>query len=90
LLNIHRRHLSDAERAKIAATIENMPHGGDRKTIKSADAPLLEPKISRKEAAEMLNSENRSHHLRQDRRYGLGLTQSTSSEARRQAGSCGV
>ena len=48
-LNLHRRHLSESQRAMVAAKLANMPRGGDRKT-ESKDQL-----ISRFDAAEMLS-----------------------------------
>lgn len=66
--NLHRRHLTESQRASIATRLANMPHGGDRKTgeNQSANLPLdlpvtAEPAfVSIRQAAEMLNVSERS------------------------------
>jgi len=48
--NLHRRHLSESQRALIAATIAGLPQGGDRKS-----EDFKGQKCTLKEAAEMLH-----------------------------------
>ena len=54
--NLHRRHLSTSQRAMIASELENMGHGGDRKS-KVANLRL---DISRSDVAKQLNVSMRS------------------------------
>ncbi|PKP91220.1 MAG: hypothetical protein CVT75_09725 [Alphaproteobacteria bacterium HGW-Alphaproteobacteria-14] len=54
--NLHRRHLTESQRASIAARVESMKHGGNRQ-----DANLhLDPRVTRAEAATLLNVSERS------------------------------
>lgn len=55
--NLNRRHLTESQRAMVAAKIENIPHGGDRKSSKYQDANLH---LNRTEAAETLSVSPRS------------------------------
>lgn len=54
--NLHRRHLSESQRARIAADIETLEHGGER----SQDANLHLDSVTRARAAEMFNVSSRS------------------------------
>lgn len=56
-LNLHRRHLSESQRAMVAAKLETLSHGGDRK---NQDANLHVDAVTRTEAAELLNVGTRS------------------------------
>lgn len=56
--NLHRRHLTDSQRAAMAIRIANMTHGGDRKSDQVADRRL--DAISQGEAAEVLNVSHRA------------------------------
>jgi hypothetical protein len=56
--NIHRRHLTESQRAMIAAQIATRQHGGDRKSDQAATLPVDIP--TQTEAAEMLNVSERS------------------------------
>jgi hypothetical protein len=56
--NLLRRHLTESQRASVAAKIENMKHGGDRKT--DQDANLRLDSVTRASAAAMLNVSERS------------------------------
>jgi len=56
-LNLHRRHLSESQRAMVAARIANLPHGGDRRSNQAANLPLEIPQDT---AARLLNISNRS------------------------------
>jgi hypothetical protein len=56
--NLLRRHLTESQRASVAAKIENMRHGGDRKT--DQDANLHLGSITRASAAAMLNVSERT------------------------------
>lgn len=55
-LNLHRRHLSESQRAVVASRLANMTHGGDRKSDQAANLP---DDISQPQAAEMLNVSER-------------------------------
>jgi N6-adenosine-specific RNA methylase IME4 len=66
-LNLTRRHLSEGQRASVAAKLANLGHGGDRKSDQSANLPLdltpAEPEpapVTVARAAEMLNVSERS------------------------------
>ena len=64
-LNLKRRHLSESQRAMVAAKLANMPRGGDRPSEKdsnfeSANLPNRIPEISQSEAANLLNVSPRS------------------------------
>lgn len=54
--NIHRRHLTESQRASAAAKIANMPYGGDRRSDQAANLPL----VTQAEAAKALNVSERS------------------------------
>lgn len=62
-LNLHRRHLSESQRAMVAALVANMGHGGDRRE-QAANLPLdptpHQPSVTQTEAAELLNVSERS------------------------------
>ena len=55
-LNLNRRHLSESQRAMVAASLETMQHGGDRQSVKQ-DANLH---LDRHQAAELLQVSPRS------------------------------
>lgn len=58
-INLHRRHLSDQERAMVAAKLANVPRGGDRKS----DSAKIKPPgggLIIEESAEKLNVSKRS------------------------------
>lgn len=55
-LNLHRRHLSESQRAAVAAKLANMGHGGDRRSDQAANLPV----VSQASAADMLNVSERS------------------------------
>lgn len=55
-LNLKRRHLSESQRAMVAANIATMRHGGDRVSEQAANLPVA----TQAEAAEMLNVSERS------------------------------
>lgn len=57
-LNLKRRHLSESQRALVAAKLANISHGGDRRSDQAANWPL--EKASQPEAAELLNVGERS------------------------------
>jgi ParB-like chromosome segregation protein Spo0J len=61
-LNLHRRHLSESQRAMVAARIAGFRHGGDRVSEQAANLPLA----TQAEAAEQLQVSERS--LRDARR----------------------
>lgn len=61
-LNIHRRHLTESQRAMAAAKLANLKHGGDRKRDQAENLPL-EPQsrpVSQSDAARLLNVSDRS------------------------------
>lgn len=55
--NLKRRHLTPSQKAMVAAAIENIPHGGDRKSEKDQDANLH---LDRSTVAESLDVSPRS------------------------------
>jgi hypothetical protein len=57
-LNLHRRHLTDQQRAAIAAEIANIRHGGDR--IKSPSGDLICTAVCQAQAAKLMNVSKRS------------------------------
>lgn len=60
--NLHRRHLTESQRAMVAARIANLNHGGYRKTDQEANLPL-EPftqGVTQADAADMLNVSERA------------------------------
>jgi len=58
-LNLHRRHLSESQRAMIGAEMAPLPHGGGRKRDQAANLPL-DPVATQKQAAELLNVSERA------------------------------
>ena len=54
--NIHRRHLTESQRAMIASELANLKHGGDRKSDQAANLPL----VSQREASEQMQVSERS------------------------------
>jgi hypothetical protein len=59
-LNLHRRHLTESQRAMVAARIANMPEGGYRRTADSANLQSQRGHISQAQAAELLHVSPRS------------------------------
>lgn len=57
-LNLKRRHLSESQRAMVAASIANMQRGGD--TVSEQSANLRNGLVSQTQAAEMLNVSERA------------------------------
>ena len=57
-LNLHRRHLSESQRAMIAAKLTNVAHGGNRKSDQVAN--LQFDSLTQTAAAELLNVSPRS------------------------------
>lgn len=55
-LNLHRRHLTESQRAMIAAKLANLGHGGKRQV---ADVQLAKENITRADAATMMNVSKR-------------------------------
>lgn len=58
-LNLHRRHLTESQRATIAARLANMPFGGNQHT-KLGSANLQTQPVTQTAAAELLNVSPRS------------------------------
>lgn len=56
--NLHRRHLSESQRASVAARVANMTRGGDRRSDQAANLP--DGSLSQQAAANMLNVSERS------------------------------
>ena len=54
-LNLHRRHLSESQRAVVAAKLANLSHGQ-----KTSDAQICATPVTQSDAAEMLNVSRRS------------------------------
>lgn len=54
--NLHRRQMSESQRAMVAAKIANMTHGGDRKSDQAATLPL----VSQADAAKQMGVSERS------------------------------
>lgn len=54
--NLQRRHLSESQRAMVAARLAKMPHGGDRRSDQAESLPL----VSQEQAAKQLNVSDRS------------------------------
>jgi ParB-like chromosome segregation protein Spo0J len=60
-LNLHRRHLSESQRAVVAARLANMPRSpGLNQHVIEVSANLQRPQISQASAAEVLNVSTRS------------------------------
>jgi N6-adenosine-specific RNA methylase IME4 len=67
-LNLKRRHLSESQRASVAAKLANMPRGGSvyrTANLQTDQASMIEPEpapamVSAKQAAELLNVSERS------------------------------
>ena len=61
--NLHRRHLTESQRAAVAAKLSNMKRGGDgsnQHQSKPANLPDSDAPLSQAQAAEMLNVSERS------------------------------
>lgn len=58
--NLHRRHLTESQRAAVAAKLANMKRGGDRKSDQAANLPDDPAPVSQAQAADMLNVSERS------------------------------
>jgi ParB family chromosome partitioning protein len=60
--NLHRRHLTESQRAMVAQKLANLSHGGDRKSDQGANLPLEPeaPAVTVAQAAEMLSVSERS------------------------------
>lgn len=54
--NLKRRHLTESQRAMVAAKLAKVPHGGDRRSDQAESLPL----VSQGQAASMLNVSDRS------------------------------
>ena len=60
--NLKRRHLTESQRAMVAAKLAKLPHGGDRRSDQAANLPLGP---TQGQAATMLNvSERTVRHAR--------------------------
>ena len=57
-LNLKRRHLTDSQRAMVAASLANMPLGGY--VYRSANLQTETPRVSQSDAAELLQVSTRS------------------------------
>jgi DNA-binding CsgD family transcriptional regulator len=55
-LNLRRRHLSESQRAVVAAKLATLSHGGDRRSDQAANLPV----VTQAEAAELLNLSERT------------------------------
>jgi ParB family chromosome partitioning protein len=61
--NLHRRHLTESQRASVAARLANMDRGGtgaNQHASKSANLRICDPEVSQSDAARMLNVSERS------------------------------
>lgn len=58
--NLHRRHLTESQRAAVAAKLANMTHGGDRKSDQAANLQDDRAPVTQAQAADMLNVSERS------------------------------
>lgn len=60
--NLRRRHLSESQRAMVAAKLANLSHGGDRRSDQAANLPLETQVlfVSQTDAARFLNVSERS------------------------------
>lgn len=58
--NLHRRHLTESQRAAVAAKLANMTRGGDRRSDQSANLHFENSPVTISQAAEMLNVSERS------------------------------
>jgi ParB-like chromosome segregation protein Spo0J len=60
--NLHRRHLTESQRASIAARLANMRAGGDRKSDQTANLRFETPtaQVTSADAAKLLNVSTRS------------------------------
>lgn len=56
-LNLHRRHLTESQRAMVASKLAKQTQGGDRRSDQRANLPL---ETTNSQAAEMLNVSERS------------------------------
>lgn len=54
-LNLKRRHLSESQRAMVAAKLATISHGGDRRSDQAANLP-----VGQAQAAELLNVSERT------------------------------
>lgn len=58
--NLHRRHLTESQRAAVAAKLANMKHGDTARFSQAANLPDERPEVSQAQAADMLNVSERS------------------------------
>lgn len=59
-INLHRRHLTESQRAAVAAKLANMKRGGDRKSDQTANLQDDRAPVTQAQAAQMLNVSERS------------------------------
>lgn len=57
--NLHRRHLSESQRAMVGSALANMKQGERTDLEPSADLRKVQPPVSQSKAAEMLNISDR-------------------------------
>jgi len=91
-LNLHRRHLSESQRGMVAAKLETLEHGGNRRC--DQDANLHVEPVTRAKAAELLNVSTRTVAAAakvKDAGRGGGYLQRTGNQLATRAGprNCG-
>ena len=84
-LNLHRRHLTESQRAMVVASLANISRGGDRKSDQTANLQFEAhvPQITTAEAAKLLNvSERLAHSARKVRSDGAPELQQAVEQGR--------